>query len=77
MNKIKSEQEIIETFLNTMAITATQHEFEKHMNLISKKSKFMVCQALMLLVMMTGLVSVKMNLKKNSLNLFLMNVLKL
>lgn len=37
MNTMKSEKEIIENFLNDMAATATQHEFEKHMNLISKK----------------------------------------
>lgn len=37
MTKTKSEKEIIENFLNAMAATATQHEFEKHMNLISKK----------------------------------------
>jgi len=34
---IKSKQEIIKTFLSDMAKTASQHDFEKHMNLISKE----------------------------------------
>ena len=34
---IKLKQEIIKTFLSDMAKTASQHDFEKHMNLISKE----------------------------------------
>ncbi|MCK4865639.1 MAG: nuclear transport factor 2 family protein [Gammaproteobacteria bacterium] len=37
VENIKSKQEIIKTFLSDMAKTASQHDFEKHMNLISKK----------------------------------------
>lgn len=37
VENIKSKQEIIKTFLSDMAKTASQHDFEKHMNLISKE----------------------------------------
>ena len=37
VESIKSEQEIIKTFLSDMAETASQHNFEKHMDLISKE----------------------------------------
>lgn len=37
VESIKSEQEIIKTFLSDMAETASQHDFEKHMDLISKE----------------------------------------
>lgn len=37
VENIKSKQEIIKTFLSDMAKTASQHDFENHMNLISKE----------------------------------------
>lgn len=37
VDNTESKQEIIKTFLSDMAKTASQHDFEKHMNLISKK----------------------------------------
>lgn len=37
MTDSNTENKIIESFLNAMAVTATEHQFEKHMSLISKK----------------------------------------
>ena len=37
VENIKSKQEIIKTFLSDMAETASQHNLEKHMDLISKE----------------------------------------
>lgn len=37
MTNTNSEKNIVNDFLNAMATTATEHEFEKHMELISKK----------------------------------------
>lgn len=37
VENIESKQEIIKTFLSDMAKTASQHDLEKHMDLISKK----------------------------------------